>query len=83
MRRNSQEDVEFIADLSTFTNLRFIDLSENGLTKFDVIGYAPVLSTIYLFNNKIHTFSSATNIINLPGILFVDIRSKSLIIIYY
>jgi len=73
-RRNDMKS--FTEDLSKFTKLSFLDLSENwNMQTFFVTGSAPKLSTLFLNGNKIQRISEET--LNfLPGLKFIDLTSK-------
>ncbi len=73
-RRNDMK--WFNEDLSKFTKLSFLDLSENwNMQTFDVTGIASKLSTLSLNGNKVKRISEET--LNfLPGLKFIDLTSK-------
>jgi hypothetical protein len=72
-RKNNMKS--FTEDLSSFTKLSFLDLSENTIQTFGVTGSAPMLSTLFLNGNNIQRISEET--LNfLPGLQFIDLTSN-------
>lgn len=76
-------------DLSPYTNLQLLDLSNNEIDTFLVTGYAPRLTTLYLVNNRIQYIDERI-FSTLVSVRIIDLRGErykydvdSLLICYF